>query len=312
MKQPSVLVLLAVHNAGRRLSALLESILHQQDVQVTIQVLDNGSTDETWKTLQEFAGKYDCIGTRRDPAFHNTTETMLTLIRGVDPQAFDFFAIAEQGCRWTPDHLFIGCSRISSNSSRAELYYCGVGSLDSASGTGESDVLRYIPCAEHPLSLLVVKNWAFGGGMVFNGALVKLLKKRPVHDPGRGYATWIHAVALFCGYVVPELDRVSVSRWGGFSPEKGEEEQDAEQQTQHEQRPRRKRGFPAAITHMATRLYYEYRNDMDFEVSELVRVVIERGRSRDARRYLSRCKDIVAPQRESTLKLRRDLLRGRL
>lgn len=54
MKKPKVLVIMPAYNAARFLHESIPSILNQKDVEVTLYVVDDASTDETYKIASTF------------------------------------------------------------------------------------------------------------------------------------------------------------------------------------------------------------------------------------------------------------------
>lgn len=56
--QPIVSVIMPVHNAGKFLAPAIESILAQTYKKVELIIVDDASTDGSWKTITQFAKKY--------------------------------------------------------------------------------------------------------------------------------------------------------------------------------------------------------------------------------------------------------------
>lgn len=59
--QPTVTVIIATHNYGRYLRSAIESVLNQDYENVQICVIDDGSTDNTRKILEEFKDQLDSV-----------------------------------------------------------------------------------------------------------------------------------------------------------------------------------------------------------------------------------------------------------
>jgi glycosyltransferase involved in cell wall biosynthesis len=56
--QPLVSVIMPVHNAGRFLAPAIESILAQTYKNFELIIVDDASTDDSWKTISQYAKKY--------------------------------------------------------------------------------------------------------------------------------------------------------------------------------------------------------------------------------------------------------------
>ena len=196
--------------------------------------------------------------------------------------------------------LAAGTDHISANTSRPELYYAGSVCIDARGRVIGDEFDGYEVCASHPGSLLLVRNWALGCTMLMNGALVKLLRRRPVFDFARSYDTWIHAVALYCdGYVFCDLPHCYVDRRlaPGQSVLPACDDLDPELADQ--------------ATTMARVLLREYERAMNPDAAKLVEAVAVRHVSAKARRFLAGRTDIMLPTNPRTSKLRWNILRSK-
>lgn len=293
--KPRFLVLMATENGQAFLNQQLKSVLGQRGVEVTLKVSDSCSTDSTFRILETFAQEHPNIELRYDAKSRARAEGLLDLVYGAEADDYDFIALADQKDVWHPDKLLAASRRISANTSRPELYYCGVREIDERGRTIGLGKEGARDCAAHPASLLLVRNWAPACTMVMNGALVKLLRSFSTRSPGRSCATWIHAVALYCGgFVYADL----AHRYASARILPGEQAVPAEP--------------PEAYTQMAGELLRGYAEEMLPETARLVSDVARRRQSIAARLRLRRNKDIVALSKEATRRLRRALLFNRI
>lgn len=292
-RKPRILVLMTTHNGQAFLNQQLKSILGQRDVEVTLRVSDDCSTDNTYRILETFAAEHPNMELRYTGQNKGVDRNFMDLVYTAEADEYDYFAFADQDDVWHPRKLSIAAQHISANTSRPELYCADVRDIDERGKTIGFEYQPYRVCAEHPASLLLVRNWGLGCTMLMNGALVKLLRAHPVYDFGRRYDAWVHAVCLYCdGLVFSDLGHSYVKkRIVGQKPSVEE--------------------TPAQRTTMAVALLREYTDDMPSRTRVLVEDVANRQQSLAARIRLWRNGDIVAPTRWGTTRLRWKVLFNR-
>jgi len=101
-----VAVLLATHNGRRWLPEQVDSILHQQRVEVRIVVLDDSSTDGTVEWLAERAAEEPRIEVLASQGRAGSAAlNFYRLIGTVDTQPGELIAFADQDDLWMPDKL---------------------------------------------------------------------------------------------------------------------------------------------------------------------------------------------------------------
>ena len=295
-----VLVLMATYNGQEHLAEQLESILGQEGVEVFVRVSDDCSTDNTFRILETYASEHDNIEIIYNSTHQGKTRTIMQLVYDAPVEEFDYIALANQDDIWLSGKLAAGTDHISANTSRPELYYAGSVCIDARGRVIGDEFDGYEVCASHPGSLLLVRNWALGCTMLMNGALVKLLRRRPVFDFARSYDTWIHAVALYCdGYVFCDLPHCYVDRRlaPGQSVLPACDDLDPELADQ--------------ATTMARVLLREYERAMNPDAAKLVEAVAVRHVSAKARCFLAGRTDIMLPTNPRTSKLRWNILRSK-
>ena len=299
---PRVLVMLGVCNGVSQLPELLDSILVQQGVQLTLRVCDDCSTDGSRKVLREYAQQHECIVTSRNSRTLGPDVTYAKLIAEADAGAYDFFAFAQQGDVWQPDKLAVAAGCISASTPQPELYYAGVNVVDEA---GEVLGNRYAACARmaaKPLSVLVARSWASGGTMLFNRMLLRFLQQHKNTDFDRGYATWVFAVCVCLGgRVCDDVEHAHVSRHAaagkGLQPyDEGGSAIECGAQA------------AAARTKLARKLVDAYEPLMEADLDEIVLAVAYRSESFACRLELATCERITMPTRLRSVRLRLNLL----
>lgn len=295
-----VLVLMATYNGQECLAEQLDSILNQEGVEVFVRISDDCSTDNTFRILETYASEHDNIEIIYNSTHQGKTRTIMQLVYDAPVESYDYIALANQDDIWLSGKLAAGTDHISANTSRPELYYAGSVCIDARGRVIGDEFDGYEVCASHPGSLLLVRNWALGCTMLMNGALVKLLRRRPVFDFARSYDTWIHAVALYCdGYVFCDLPHCYVDRRlaPGQSVLPVCDDLDPELADQ--------------ATTMARVLLREYEQSMNPDAAKLVEAVAVRHVSAKARRFLAGRTDIMLPTNPRTSKLRWNILRSK-
>lgn len=308
-RKPRILVLMTTYNGQAYVARQIDSILNQQDVDVTLRISDDCSTDGTYRILETYAAEHENVHISLNAKNLGCNGNFMQLVFEADAQGYDFFAISDQDDEWHPAKLSVAASHISSNTSRPELYYAGVNNVTADGEPLGNEYAQYKSVAAKPLSLLLVQNWALGCTTLFNGALLKLLQSYRDVDFGRVYDAWIHAVCLYCGgYAYCDIEctfinrRITGSNVMGLMNEKRSVgflirqtlhwfvHRDNERATKH--------------TKMAQRLMEGYATLMDDDVARIVDAVARREMSFAARWRLFTCKDICMPTRVRTLWLK--------
>lgn len=129
-RRAKVAILLAAYNGMRFLPTQVASVLSQEDVDVTLFVSADLSSDGTYEWLQALAVNEERVrlmpyGERYGAAAAN----FFRLVRDVDVAAFDFVSFCDQDDLWFPDKLSRAVATLSN--SRADGY--------------SSDVLAWFP-----------------------------------------------------------------------------------------------------------------------------------------------------------------------
>jgi rhamnosyltransferase len=101
-----IAVLMATHNGARWLNEQLQSIIHQQGVDVALYVSDDMSSDETLNIIQLASHTYPQItllpGKRH---FGSAAQNFFRLIKEVDLDQFAYIALSDQDDVWLPEKL---------------------------------------------------------------------------------------------------------------------------------------------------------------------------------------------------------------
>ena len=106
MKQDRIAILLAAYNGKQYIQEQIDSILNQEDVEVTIFISIDTSTDGTREWLESFyVGCSQIIILEDVGRFGGAAKNFFRLIRDVDFTPYDFIAFADQDDIWYHDKL---------------------------------------------------------------------------------------------------------------------------------------------------------------------------------------------------------------
>ncbi len=104
-RRPRILVLLATHNGEEYLDEQLDSVLSQAEVDVTILVSDDTSTDQTFAMLTQRADIDSRIELLQPGKFGSAANNFARLIRDANPTGYDAIALCDQDDIWLPGKL---------------------------------------------------------------------------------------------------------------------------------------------------------------------------------------------------------------
>jgi rhamnosyltransferase len=107
--KPRILILLAAYNGAAWICEQVESILSQEDVEVSLAIRDDGSSDGTLEKLTRFRcdPRLQILPTA-DPT-GSAARNFLKLIVEQPANGYDFVALSDQDDIWYPDKLARAC-----------------------------------------------------------------------------------------------------------------------------------------------------------------------------------------------------------
>lgn len=188
-----VLILLATYNGAKYLSEQLESVLMQKDVEVSILVRDDGSTDDTTSILERYhkTNKLEWYTGEH----LNVQKGYFDLMKRATEYKTNYFAFCDQDDIWDSDKLSIALKNLKYSKLQVPaLYYCGQRLVDAEMNLIENHLLN----KNRTLKTRFVLSDFAGCTGVFNKALLeKVIAYEPsymlMHD------TWILKVCLCLG-----------------------------------------------------------------------------------------------------------------
>jgi len=111
--RPRLAVLLAAYNGVEFIGQQLQSILQQQEVDVTVFISVDVSTDNTYEWCVDYANQHPQINVLDyGDRFGGAASNFFRLIRDVDFSDFDYISLSDQDDIWLADKLISACTQI--------------------------------------------------------------------------------------------------------------------------------------------------------------------------------------------------------
>jgi len=186
----AVKILISTFNGEQYLEEQLKSLLKQKNVEVKIQVRDDGSTDRTQEILERYkkAGKLEWYSGRNiGPA-----RSYMELIYGVAES--EYYAFCDQDDVWLEDKLEKATKKLSEYPENIPALYYGLPQL-------VDEELRKIEAPKSSKDRMLdfnsalIESNATGCTMVFNASLLTQLKKG-IPDYIAMHDRWAHKVCI--------------------------------------------------------------------------------------------------------------------
>ena len=124
-----IAVLLATYNGELHLKRQLDTILNQKEVEVSLFISDDDSTDRTLEIIQSFSHRKEfiinVISTKK--RFGSAARNFYNLIKNVDVTSFDYVSFADQDDIWLEEKLKNAVEEINLTGSSAyssNFYTC--------------------------------------------------------------------------------------------------------------------------------------------------------------------------------------------
>lgn len=186
----SVLVLMSTYNGEKYLREQIESILNQENVNVSLLIRDDGSSDNTIRIINSYVKEGNVSLVRgNNLGVANSFFELIKLAAGAE-----FYAFSDQDDQWDEDKLYIAIQKLRKYSSIPALYSSNTRLVDENLHFIKSE--NDIPITS--LESALIKNYCTGCTVVFNNMLMNELKK---YTPS--YAVmhdwWINLVVLSVG-----------------------------------------------------------------------------------------------------------------
>lgn len=197
-----VTVLMSTYNGQKYLREQIDSILKQENVDVSILIRDDGSKDRSFDILSEYAEKYPNIEIIQGKNL-GFAESFMNLVYKANEYSSDteYFAFSDQDDIWLPDKLDSAIRRLESiATSKMRLYFSNTLAVDENLNplfkTHSESTLRLDKTAS------LIRYFILGCTMVFDKNVVhfianhKPVKQVLMHD------LWIHQTCAFFGKII--------------------------------------------------------------------------------------------------------------
>jgi rhamnosyltransferase len=203
---PKCIVFMSTYNGESFLAQQIETILSQVNVNITLKIRDDGSSDGTIYILEKY---------KNDPR----VELVLGNNKGLGgsflgmlystSDEYDYYAFSDQDDKWDKDKLYAGHAMMADNK-HPTLYYCGQRIVDEKGQYIRSDVSleRIRHCTRYSASKT---NMIRGCTMIWNSAMQRqLLEHKPDIDRIKEHDVWVSWMAFFVGKIIfdktPHMD----------------------------------------------------------------------------------------------------------
>ena len=190
---------MSTYNGERFLEEQLDSILSQEDVNVSLLVRDDGSKDNTCQILSDYALKHQNIELKlcENVGFVKSFSELVKMAVTLDIDA-DYYAFADQDDIWIPKKLAMACSVLAmKDNSKPNLFTSNSMQID-AEGR-ELELFHKGPEPKFRKGNVLVFGTEQGCSMVFNRKAVEIYSE---HEPSlTWHDRWLYHICYFLGSV---------------------------------------------------------------------------------------------------------------
>lgn len=199
----SIAVIMSTYNGERYLVEQLESILNQNlaDVELSIIIRDDGSTDNTVSMIKEFQKSHKNIEliTGINCGYVQSFLTILSALKH-RKQKFNFYALADQDDYWDKDKLQVAIDAIKQEKLAIPLLYESVSRI-------ADEHLRFIKVSNVPQKAISIFNTAIqtcaaGHTYVFNDLLLQCISDNINTQLIYGHDSLLTNIAIIYGKVI--------------------------------------------------------------------------------------------------------------
>ena len=190
---------MSTYNGERFLEEQIDSILSQEDVNVSLLVRDDGSKDNTCQILSDYALKHQNIELKlcENVGFVKSFSELVKMAVTLDIDA-DYYAFADQDDIWMPQKLAMACSVLATkDNSKPNLFTSNSMQID-AEGR-ELELFHKGPEPKFRKGNVLVFGTEQGCSMVFNRKAVEIYSE---HEPSlTWHDRWLYHICYFLGSV---------------------------------------------------------------------------------------------------------------
>lgn len=200
-----VQVLLSTYNGEKYIREQLDSILAQKDVEVSLLIRDDGSTDSTIDIINDYCSRNSDIKFVKGSNI-GACKSFFELFKGADMN-HDYYALSDQDDYWYEDKLSVACNKLANidNKENKPLLYCceaditdeNLNASNKNKATKNSDSSSF-PTKKAGFGNALIENIARGGSVVFNPTLLGMVR---IDAPADCYMHdwWLYLLATCFG-----------------------------------------------------------------------------------------------------------------
>lgn len=202
-----VQVLLSTYNGEKYIREQLDSILAQKDVEVSVLIRDDGSTDSTIDIINDYCSRNSDIKLIKGSNM-GACKSYFELFKEAD-MGYDYYALSDQDDYWYEDKLAVACSKlagIDNKENKPLLYCCEADITDenlntSGKDTTAEEAKTSFPIKKPGFGNALIENIARGGSVVFNPTLLGMVR---IDAPADCYMHdwWLYLLATCFGKAI--------------------------------------------------------------------------------------------------------------
>lgn len=219
---PKVYVMMATYNGEKYLREQIDSILAQEDVEVTLRICDDCSSDSTFEICNEYQQKDNRVIATQNAKGLGVGLNFMQMVYEINAADYDYFAFSDQDDYWLPQKLILAyhsIQKIQSDSTSKHidglgvpvLYCSDLKDVDSELNNPVSE----LACLKLDLTKRatpLIRNYYSGCTMVMNRAMVLLLQSHVCDEFPRIHDAWCAMVAYYCGNFIVDIDHAEILR----------------------------------------------------------------------------------------------------
>lgn len=209
--KPSVLVMMATYNGEKYVAEQIDSILAQENVEVTLLISDDGSSDSTPQICAEYSLKFENVIFSVNEKNKGLAKNFMDMLYRTDVLYYDYFAFSDQDDYWLPEKLAKAIGKLNDSGYGPRLYYSDVCNVDENLKGGSLEYGCFAPYSGS-MGLLLTINWASGCTMVFNSCFASILQECEPSSWPRYHDGWVHLVARSLNAQVSDLGHSYIRR----------------------------------------------------------------------------------------------------
>lgn len=120
------LIFLCTYNGEKYLKEQIDSLLAQKDVEISIKIADDCSTDSTPQTLEEYSQKYPNISYSINSINKKFTYNFLDLFYAKNEKEYDYYAFCDQDDVWDNNKIIEAINALENMENKSEngSLYC--------------------------------------------------------------------------------------------------------------------------------------------------------------------------------------------